>query len=327
MNKLSSECDKIFKKAESSLKTSFFSLKFSPDYVSATTYFQEAGKGYLELKNYDKSIVAFLRAAECDKKVHDTWAEATNYEEIAKIYLLEKDDFTNGLKYLKQCSYCYQVAGKAICAPRLYLDLSCKLKEKEKIKNSILLLQEAFNEGYDTSHDDLARIMLEEIHVKLLDLFCMNEQYVLACDITEKMIKMQTDMKIERKNKITKNYSRIVMLRIIMNEEYLCEGIIEKMYSVYDSSCGDDIEDIKILFQYYNACNKQKFNSTITYSFELYENNLLKRLKSAFDKRFISFSQSNMQNANNIDVVEKIDVNVNDFQEKPENSDFADNWK
>ena len=99
------------------------------------------------------------------------------------------------------------------------------------------------------------------------------------------------------------------------------------MYSVYDSSCGDDIEDIKILFQYYNACNKQKFNSTITYSFELYENNLLKRLKSAFDKRFISFSQSNIQNANNIDVVEKIDVNVNDFQEKPENSDFADNWK
>ncbi len=290
MNKLSfQECEKIFKKGESSLKTSFFSLKFSPDYISATSYFQEAAKGFLELKYFDKSIEAYVRAIECNKKQHDSWSEAQNYEEIAKILLFEKDDFTNGLKFLKQASYSYQVAGKSLVAPRLFMELATKLREKEKIKNATMLLQEAFNESYDSAHDELIRIMLEDIYLKLLDLYCLNEQYTLACEVAEKIVKVQIDYK-DKKNKITKNYSRIVMLRIIMNEEYLCQGIIDKMYACYDSSCADDIEDIKTLLQSYQTCNKQKFNSTITYSFELYETNLLKKLKAAFDKRFQNYN-------------------------------------
>ena len=150
------------------MKTRFFSLKFSPDYISASSYYNEAAKGYLDLKYFDKSIEAFLKAVESNKKQNDSWSEAQNYEEVAKIFLLEKDDFSNGLKFLKQASYSYQVAGKTLVGPRLYLDLSSKLRDKQKIKNAILLLQEAFTESYDTAHDELARIMLEDIFVKLL---------------------------------------------------------------------------------------------------------------------------------------------------------------
>ena len=296
MNKLSfQECEKTFKRGESALKTSFFSLKFSPDYLSAASYFQEAAKGFLELKYFDKSIESYVKAIECNKKQHDSWSEAQNYEEIAKILLFEKDDFTNGLKFLKQASYSYQVAGKSLVAPRLYMELAMKLREKDKTKYAISLLQEAFNESYDSAHDELTRIMLEDIYIKLLDLYCLNDNFILACEIAEKIIKVQIDYK-DRKNKITKNYSRLVMLRIIMNEEYLCQGIIDQMYACYDASCADDIEDIKTLLQTYQTCNKQKFNSTITYSFELYETNLLKKLKATFDKRFQSYNSPQVIN-------------------------------
>ena len=322
MNRLTLlECDKIYKKAESAMKTSIFSLKFSPDYLSASSYYQEAGKGYLELKLFDKSIDAFMNAVETSKKLNDSWSEGQNYEEIAKIYLLEKDDLSNGLKALKQSSYSYQIAGKSLSGPRLYLELSSKLKERQKIKNAILLLQEGFTESYDCAHDELARVMIEDIFVKLLDIYCLNDQFVPACDITEKMIKMQIEFK-EKKNKITKNYSRVVLLRLIMKEEYLCQGIIDKMYSSYDSSCGDDIEDIKNLLQYFTTCNKQKFNSTITYSFELYENNLIKKLKAAFDNRSLTLCQNSTKTEN----IEVEDIN-NEPNKQVDKGDFSDNWK
>lgn len=323
------ECEKIYRKAESSLKTSFFSLKFSPDYISGSSYFQEAAKGYSELKYFDKSLDAFLKAIECNKKQHDSWSEAQNYEEIAKIYLLEKDDFNNGLNYLKHATYSYQVAGKALVAPRLFLELAAKLREREKMRNSMMLLQEAFNESYESAHDELIRIMLEDIYVKLLDLYCFSDQFVLACDIAEKMLKIQIDYK-DKKNKITKNFSRIVMLRIIMNEEYLCQGIIDKMYAHYDASCADDIEDIKTLFQSYQTCNKQKFNSTITYSFELYETNLLKKLKATFDKRFANFNSTTStttQLNEKFETVEGIQPSTNFNKKEESNEDFSENWK
>ena len=187
MNKLTSpECDKLYKKAESALKTSFFQLKFSEDHLSAASQFQDAAVGYKNLKFFDKSIDAFLRAIESNKKQHDTWSEAQNYEEIAKIFLLEKDDFTNGLKFLKQSSYSYKVAGKGLVAPRLYLELSDKLIEKNKTKNALLLLQEAFTESLDQSQEELTRVMLEDIYVKLLDLYCMNDQFVFLLHIVNR---------------------------------------------------------------------------------------------------------------------------------------------
>jgi len=245
------DCDKAFKNGEKALKTSFFTFKFSPDYLSASINFVEAGKGFYELKQFDSSLNAYIRAIECHKKTNDSWEEANCCEQIARIFLFEKDDFANGSKYLKQASYLYQVAGKGIVAPRLYLETSNKLAEKNKIKYAIYLLQEAFNECSELGYDDLMRVMLEDIHTKLLNLYCLNEQFNLAIDITEKLTKIQIDSKKEKKNKITKNLSRICILRMICNEEYLCEGIIERMYSVYDSSCGDDIEDIKNLVDYF----------------------------------------------------------------------------
>jgi tetratricopeptide (TPR) repeat protein len=324
MNKLTlQECDKLSKKAADSLKTSLFKLKFSADHLSAASYYQEAAKGYQQLKYFDKSVEVFMKAIESNKKQHDTWSEAQNYEEIARILLLDKDDFTNGLSSLKQASYSYQLAGKGLVAPRLYKELADKLIEGQKTKMAILLLQEAFNETCDQTHDELMRIMLEDVYVKLFDLYCGNEQFVLACEIAEKMVKIHIDYK-DKKNKITKNLSRIVMLRIIMNEEYLCQGVIDRMYSNYDSTCGDDIEDIKTLLKCYQTLNKKQFNSTITYSFELYESNLLKKLKAAFDKRSQSLSQNNTQITVNSEVLPKIEELPNN---NPNYDPFADDLK
>ena len=75
------------------------------------------------------------------------------------------------------------------------------------------------------------------------------------------------------------------MLMIITNESYMVEKIINEMYGVYDSSCGDDIDDLRELLKAYNEYNKQKFNYCITYAFSLFNNNLLKAIKKVFEKR------------------------------------------
>ncbi len=75
------------------------------------------------------------------------------------------------------------------------------------------------------------------------------------------------------------------MLMIINNEAYMIDGIVNDMFAVYDSSCGDDIEDLKELYKSFSEVNKQKFNSLLSYSFSLFQNNLLKALKKSFDAK------------------------------------------
>ena len=47
MNK--ADCDKLYSKAASKLKTGFFAFKFKPDYLGAVDDFTAAGKGYRQI--------------------------------------------------------------------------------------------------------------------------------------------------------------------------------------------------------------------------------------------------------------------------------------
>ena len=105
------DCLNLYEKGVNALKTSYFSLKFSPDHLSAINYFSDSAKGYNNLKLFDKAIEAYYKAAESNKHINDSWAEGMNYLEISKIMLFE-DRNPEGYKILKQASECIKEAGK-----------------------------------------------------------------------------------------------------------------------------------------------------------------------------------------------------------------------
>ena len=52
------DCNKLYTKGVNKLKTSFFSFKFSPDYLGAVDDFTSSAKGYRKLGLSNKSIAA-----------------------------------------------------------------------------------------------------------------------------------------------------------------------------------------------------------------------------------------------------------------------------
>jgi tetratricopeptide (TPR) repeat protein len=275
--------DKLYKQAEKDLKTSFFSFKFNPDYLSAVVNFTDAGKGYRKHGKFKESIIAFDRAIQCNKKLHESYAESQNWLEIAEIYTFNLDDWANGFNSLKKASFSSKLTGRIHSGIRVYQDFASRLFGTNRFEPALQVFKEAYNDSKEHLHEEIIRVYLDEISNNLVDLYCQLEKFKDAIVFLDSHITLQKTF--DKKAKISKNYVKMAMLMIITNEAYMVDKIINEMYSVYEQSCGDDIEDTRELLKAYNECNKQKFNYGITYAFSLFSNNLLKALKKAFEKR------------------------------------------
>ena len=290
--------DKIFKEAQKDLKTSFFSLKFSPDFLSAVENFTDAAKKYKKLKLFNESLKAFEEAIKCNKKLLESWAEGQNYLEMAEIYLYELNDDLNGFKCLKNSSFAIKVTGKLSMSIKIYSDQANKLIEKGNNKLALDVLKEAYGDCSEHLHDDLMRISLEEIFSKSLDVYCSLGLFADAADLIINYIKIQKKVKDEKKYKVSKNYLYLGLIRIIMDEAYLVDSIQDEMFSFYDSSCSDDIEDLKNAKKYFDEINKAKMNNLFTYSFTLFPTTLLKALRKAFEKKELAGLTNQVRNIN-----------------------------
>jgi len=275
----------LYKKGHDSLKTSFFSFKFSPDYLSAVGYFTDAGKGYKKLKLFNESIRAFNEAIKCNKELHESWAQGQNYKEIAEIYLYDLNNFEEGWKNLQNSCLSLKIAGKFTSGVKVYQDFAEKSIELQKHDQALIFLKQAIDDCFEHTHDELVRISLEEVFNKLIDVYSYLKKYEDAIILTEKYIKIQKSIKNEPKHKISKNYLKLGMLRIIIDEIYMAESIVDDMFSVYDSSCAEDIEDLKKLIKSFKELNKKDFNYLIVYAFSLFSNNLLKALRNVFEAK------------------------------------------
>ena len=294
------KANKLYKKGEDALKTSYFSFKFSPDYLSAVHYFQEAANEYKQIELYKESIKSYEEAIKCNKQLNESWAQGQNYNEMANIYIFKLNEFDKGWQYLQNACMSYKIEGKFSSGIKLYLDASNKLTENKKYNEASILLKSAFEDCAEQTQDELIRISLEESYSKLLDIYCCLENYPDAIRLVESYIKIQKSIKEEKKYKISQNYLKFAILNIINGEAYMAKHCIDDMYSCYDSSSSDDIDDLKKLINAFETVNKKDFDYLMTYSFSLFQNNLLKGLKKAFEKKIDQSSQYvNIQNENN----------------------------
>lgn len=314
-SKEKSTIDAMFKEAQSDLKTSFFSLKFSPDYLSAVQNFTDAGKGYRKLGLYKQSLIAFEEAIKCNKKLLESWAEGQNNLQMAEIYFENLEDFENGLKHLKNASFAIKITGKLSMSIKIYIDLANKLQERKLFTNALKLLKIAYEDCKEFTHDDLMRISMEEIFSKILDILCGQENFAEAAEIINDFIKIQKNFKDEKKYKISKNYLYLGLIRLIMSEGYLIESIVDEMFSHYDNSCSDDIDDLRSASKAFEEIDKNKISNLIKYSFSLFPNNLLKAFKKAFDKKELAGNNNN------------ININAMQFGNLEVNSNFDNETK
>ena len=165
MNK--ADCDKLFNKASSKLKTGLFAFRSKPDYVGAVDDFTSAGKGYRQIGEPAKAIASFQKAIECNHALNDFWAEANCHQNVADIYFYDLKDAKSGLEVLKKASHAFQVSGKFSYAVRAHNKTAEKYIENKEYEVTEKILVQAFDLCKENTEDKLIGNTFEEIFNKL----------------------------------------------------------------------------------------------------------------------------------------------------------------
>lgn len=300
------DCDKLYNKGMGKLKTSFFSFKFSPDYVGAVDDFTAAAKGFRKLGQSGKSITCFNKAIECHHHSNDYWSEGNCYVSIAEIYFFDLKTPNEGIEALKKASYAYQVSGKFTYAVKSFVTTAERFMENKEYETAEKVLNEAFNVCAGNTEDKLIGATFEQIYNKLLDVECGLKNWGEAINLTQKYIEAQLKYPEKNNYRISKTYMKLCILRIINNEEYMCEDIFMKMFNSRYEDTSTDIGDIRKLMDSIKTLNKKNFTYCVSSAFTLFENNLLKGLQVLYKKKEESAKSEDNNDENNI-----INTNIN----------------
>jgi tetratricopeptide (TPR) repeat protein len=279
------ECDKLYNKGLSKLKTSFFSFKFSPDYVGAVDDFTAAGKGFRKLGQSGKSITCFKKAIECNHNINDYWAEGNCYVSISEIYFFDLKTPDPGLEALKKASYAFRLSGKFTYAIKSFVTTAERFMENKEYETAEKILNEAFNVCSENTEEKLIGATFEQIYNKLLDVQCGLHKWAEAISLTQKYINAQLKYPEKDNYRINKTYMKLCILRIINKEDYLCEDIFLQMFNSRYEDTATDISDIRKLMESIKKLDKKNFTYCVSSAFTLFENNLLKGLQVLYKNR------------------------------------------
>ena len=298
MNK--QDCDKLYNKGMNKLKTSFFSFKFSPDYVGAIDDFDAAAKGFRKLGLSGQSITCFKKAIECNHHINDYWGEGNCNVSIAEIYFFDLKTPDKGIEFLKKASYAYQVSGKFTYAVKSFVQTAERFIENKEYEIAENILKEAFNSCAENTEDKLIGSTFENIYNKLLDVVCGLNKWEEAIGLTQKYIDAQLKYPEKDNYRINKTYMKLCILRVINKEDYLCEDIFLKMFNSRYEDTTTDIADIRKLIDSIKNLNKKNFTYCVSSAFTLFENNLLKGLQVLYKEKEEAKNAGN-QVSNNIE--------------------------
>jgi tetratricopeptide (TPR) repeat protein len=280
-----SDCEKLFNKGASKLKTGFFSFKFKPDYLGAVDDFTSAGKGYRQIGEPIKAIESYEKAIECNKALNDYWALANCHQSIADIYFYDLKDAKSGLEVLKKASHAFQVSGKFSYAVRAHNKTAEKYIENKEYETAEKILAQAFELCKDNVEDKLIGSTFEEIYNKLLDVECGMEKWKEATTFTKQYIEAQLHYPERDGYRLSKTYMKLCILHIINKEDYLCEDIFMKMYNNKYEDTTTDIKDVEKCIDSIKKLDKKGFTYCISSAFTLFENNLLKGLQKVYKEK------------------------------------------
>ena len=276
------ECNKIYNKGLKKLKTSFFSFKFSPDYVGAIDDFLAAAKGFRKLGQAGKSITCFKKAIECNHNINDYWAEGNCYVSISEIYFFDLKTPDPGLEALRKASYSFQVSGKFSYAVKSFVTTAERFMENKDYETAEKILNEAFDVCCNNTEEKLIGATFEQIYNKLLDVQCGLLKWADAISLTQKYINAQLKYPEKDNYRINKTYMKLCILRIINKEDYLCEDIFLQMFNNKYEDTATDISDIRKLMDSLKNLDKKNFTYCVSSAFTLFENNLLKGLQALY---------------------------------------------
>ena len=280
MNK--ADCDKLFNKASSKLKTGLFAFRSKPDYVGAVDDFTSAGKGYRQIGEPAKAITSFQKAIECNHALNDFWAEANCHQSVADIYFYDLKDAKSGLEVLKKASHAFQVSGKFSYAVRAHNKTAEKYIENKEYEVAEKILVQAFDLCKENTEDKLIGSTFEEIFNKLLDVECGMEKWKEATNYAKQYIEAQLKYPERDGYRLSKTYMKLCILHIINKEDYLCEDVFMKMFNSKYDDTATDIKDVEKCIESIKKLDKKGFTYCISSAFTLFENNLLKGLQKVY---------------------------------------------
>ena len=295
------DCNKLYNKGINKLKTSFFSFKFSPDYLGAVDDFTSAAKGYRKLGLSNKSITSYQKAIECNHNLNDFWAEGNCNLGIAEIYLFDLKNSEKGIEFLKKANYCYQVSGKFSYGIKSIVTVAEKFMENKDYETAEKILKEAFNICAENTEDKLIGGTFEQIFNKLLDVECGLKNWAESINLTQKYIDAQLKYPEKDNYRINKTYMKLCILRIINGEDYLCDDIFLKMFNARYEDTSTDIGDIKKCMDSIKNLDKKNFTYCVSSAFTLFENNLLKGLQAVYKNKEEEAKNAGKNVVNNVD--------------------------
>ncbi|KAL4466570.1 hypothetical protein ABPG72_010621 [Tetrahymena utriculariae] len=110
MDKTLKEADQSYKEGLSQIKTGIF--KWSKDYNSAVTYFDDAVRLYTKAGSWEKALKALEQCKICNDKLHEIWGTARNIEAMLNILIekLESKDFKKIIEFTNEASMLFKGA-------------------------------------------------------------------------------------------------------------------------------------------------------------------------------------------------------------------------
>lgn len=279
------ECLHKFKLGKKDLKTGLFSFKFTPDYSSASIHFTDAARGFKKLKNFPKALESYEQATTSYKKINDHWSAATCEQESCEIYFFELKNINKGIDLLNAASYDYKVAGKTQQAVKAYTTVALNFCETKEYEAAEKILNLAFQEIRENSDEPVIRVELNDCVEKFLEVECNLGKYKESIKILEDYIESELKFTDPNKYKISKSYIKLGLLRIIIGEEYMIDGIVAKMWSLGYEDTQEDVSDLRKCAESIETLNKKDFNYCINSAFSLFQNGILAALRKKYNEK------------------------------------------
>lgn len=284
---MEAEYEKKFKAGMNDLKTSFWKMKFNKDYLSAISNFEEAAKGFRKIKRIQRSIDSYEKCIECNKELKDHYELGSNYLAIGEMQVFDLEKVTEGIESFKEAAYHFHIAGKQQTAIKVYVDNANKLYADKQYSKAEILLKCAYDECMEHNEEEIIRVSLDEVVNNFVEVLCASEKWKESIKLLGEYIEEQKKFGEDSKYKLSKNYMRLAMLRIINGEAYLLDDITNQMWENKYDGTQEDIGDLRKLATSIEKLNKKEFNYCCNCAFTLFQSSILKGLRNLYDKREI----------------------------------------